>query len=175
MHIIIVILGALATILFLLSRISRSASDLTETAQELSNLPRKLRHRRNAGKQGLDLIENPVEAATVLMISIARMDGIGRVSETQAEAIAVQLSDHMQLDPDDAGGFVVQLRSLTSYLKQADSALFPMVDLLRQKISKDEARDLVGMMAVIAEADGPTNDEQRNFIRRFEERMGLLN
>lgn len=175
MHIVIAILGALATILFLFSRIGKSASDLTDTAQELSNLPRKLRHRRNAGKQGLDLIENPVEAATVLMISIARMDGIGRVSDTQAEAIAGQLSDHMELDPEDAESHLVQLRSLTGYLKQADSALFPMVDLLRRAINKDEARDLVGMMAIIAEADSPANDEQLNFIRRFEERMGLQN
>lgn len=173
MHIIIAILGALATVLFLLSRIGKGASDLADTAQELGNLPRKLRHRRQAGKQGLDLIENPVEAATVLMISIARMDGISRVSDTQADAIARQLTDHMQLGADDADGYVVQLRSLSGYLKQADSALFPMVDLLRKTISKDDARDLVGMMAAIAETDSPVNPEQQNFIRRFEERMGL--
>lgn len=173
MHIIIAILGALATILFLLSRIGKSASDLTDSAQELANLPRKLRHRRKAGKQGLDLIEDPVEAATVLMISIARLDGIGRVSDTQSDAIARQLSDHMQLEPDDAEGYVIQLRSLTGYLKQADSTLFRMVDILRNKVTKDEARDLAGMMAVIAETDDAVNQEQESFIQKFEERMGL--
>lgn len=173
MHILIAILGGLATILFLLSRIGKSASDLTDTAQELSNLPRKLRHRKKAGKQGLDLIESPVEAATILMIAIARMDGLGRVSETQAARIAEQLSEHMQLEPSEADGYVVQLRSLSGYLKQADSALFPMVSVLRNAVSKEEARELSSMLVNIAEAETPPNNEQQNFIRRFEERMGL--
>jgi len=173
MHIIVAILGALATILFLLSRIGKSASDLTDSANELANLPRKLRHRRKAGKQGLDLIEDPVEAATILMISVARLDGISRVSDTQGAAIARQLSENMQLEPDDAEGYVIQLRSLTGYLKQAESTLFPMVDILRNRVSKDDARDLAGMMAVIAETDGAVNAEQQSFIQQFEERMGL--
>jgi len=173
MHILVAVLGALATVLFLLSRIGKGASDLAETAQELSNLPRRLRHRRKAGKQGLDLIENPVEAATVLMIAVARMDGLGRVSDTQASHIAKQLSEHMQLSPEDADGYVVQLRSLSGYLKQADSALFPMVDLLQTFVTKEEARDLSTMLVSVAESDDPPNPEQLNFIRRFEERMGL--
>ncbi len=173
MHILFAVLGALATLLFLLSRIGKGASDLADTAQELSNLPRKLRHRRNAGKQGLDLIETPVEAATVLMIAVARMDGLGRVSDTQAERIAEQLSEHMQLSPEDAEGYVVQLRSLSGYLKQADSALFPMIDVLQKSVSKDEARELASMLVRTAETDDPPNNEQLGFVRRFEERMGL--
>lgn len=173
MHILIAVLGALATILYLLSRIGKGASDLADSAQELSNLPRKLRHRRKAGKQGLDLIETPVEAATVLMIAIARMDGLGRVSDTQATRISELLHEQMQLDSDDADGYVVQLRSLSGYLKQADSALFPMIDVLRKSVSKDEARELASMLIKVAETDDPPNPEQLNFVRRFEERMGL--
>lgn len=180
MHIILGILGTLAAIFFAISRFSnsardigRGAQDVADAAQTISNLPRKLRHRRKAGKQGLDLIETPVEAATILMIAIARMDGIGRVSDTQADAIAGQLTDNMQMEPEDADGYVIQLRSLSGYLKQADSALFPMVDVLRGTVSKDEARALSSMMVTIAETDAEPNNEQLNFIRRFEERMGL--
>jgi len=173
MHIIISIFVAIGAILFWLSRAANNARDVADAAQELSNLPRKLRYRKQAGKQGLDLIEEPVEAAAILMISIARMDGLRRVSDKQAEAISGQLETQMLLPADDAKDMVIQLRSLTQYLKQADSTLFPMIKLLQTKVTKSEAKDLSSMMLDVAATDDPVNEEQSNFIRRFEERMGI--
>ncbi len=173
MHIIISALIAIATLVYWLGRASKGAREIADTAQEISNLPRKMRYRKKAGKQGLALVENPLEAAAVLMISIARMDDVGRVSEAQAKAIATQLTAHMQLPSDEAADMVVQMRSLSQYLTQAESALFPMVDLLRVKISKAESMELSAMLQDIAVTETPINQDQINFIRRFEERMGI--
>jgi len=181
MHIILGILGTLAAIMFAISRFSanarqlgKGAQDLGDAAQTLSNLPRKMRHRRKAGKEGLDLVETPVEAATVLMIAVARMDGMGRVSDTQVRKIESQLVDNMQLNPEDASDYVVQFRSLTSHLKQPDSALYPMVDLLRKTIGREEARQLSIMVQIVGETDDGLNSDQENLIRRFDERMGIM-
>ncbi len=173
MHVIISIFVAIGAILFWLSRASRNAADIAEAAQEIGNIPRKMRYRKKAGKQGLALVENPVEAAAVLMISIARMDELGRISDTQTAAIAGQLETHMQIARTDAQDMVVQMRSLSQYLNQAESTLYPMVDLLRNKISRDEAAELSAMLQDIAVTETPINQDQINFIRRFEERMGI--
>ena len=173
MHIIISIFAVIGAILFWLSRASRNAADIADAAQEISNLPRRMRYRKQSGKRGLDLVQDPVEAATILMISVARMDDLGRVSDHQARAIAAQLVTHMQIDRIDAEDIVLQMRSLTQYLKQADSTLYPMVDLLQGKIDRQDAQELSAMMQDIAVTDNPINQDQIGFIRRFEERMGV--
>ncbi len=174
MHIIIGIIAAIAAILFYASRISRGASDLVDTANEIGNLPRRLRHRRNAGKHGLDLVSTPVEAATVLMISVSRLDKFGRVTDKQARAMSLELQENMQLDPDYAGDLIIQMRSLSQHLVQAESTLFPMIKVLQNNISKDDGRTLAEMLRQIANIENMINTSQKEFIRRFEERMGLL-
>lgn len=174
MHIVIGILGTIAAIIFYLSRISRGASDLADAANELGNLPRKLRYRRKAGKKGLDLIEEPVEAACILMISVARMSPLGRISDEQSKAISDELVKHMYLERSYANDLIIQLRSLSQYLSQADSTLFPMLKILQGKIATNEAKDLADMMRRIGSIDSPISAEQTNFIRRFKERMGIL-
>ena len=173
MHIIISVLIGIATLVFWLGRAAQGAREIADTAQEISNLPRKLRYRKKAGRKGLDLIEEPVEAATILMISIARMDDLGRVSDNQATAIADQLVDNMQLSRDDATDMVLQLRSLSQHLKQPDSALYPMLEILRGKVDKADAFSLSAMMLEVAETNTPARPDQENFIHRFEERMGI--
>jgi len=173
MHIVIAVLIAVAGILFWLGRAAQGAREIADTAQEISNIPRKMRYRKKAGKRGLALIENPVEAATVLMISIARMENVGRVSDDQASGIATQLAAHMQLERADAEDMILQMRSLTQQLKQPSSTLYPMVDLLRDNIDRQDAQELSAMLQDIAVIDSPINADQINFIRRFEERMGI--
>lgn len=180
MHFILGILGTAAAIIFFLSRlntgareIGKGAQNLADAANTLSNLPRKMRYRKESGKRDLDLVEGPVEAATVLMIAMARLDGMGQISDGQKTKISQQLVDHMQLPPEDAQDYIVQLGALTADLKQPDSALYPMVDLLRKSIERAEAQQLSIMMQVVGETDGPLNRDQEGLIRRFDERMGI--
>lgn len=173
MHIVLSILMVIGTVLFLLSRVARSANDLADAANEISNLPRKLRYRKKAGKRGLDLVEGPIEAATVLMISIARLDGLGRVSDIQEQAIIDQLIEHMQLAPEAAADMVLHMRSLTTDLKQADTALFPMVKILQQSVDAEDTLALARMMESVGGVSNELSSDQTYFIRRFKDRMGV--
>jgi len=175
MHIIIGILATLAAIIFYMSRISKGATDLVDAANEISNIPRKLRYRKKAGQKGLELVYEPVEAATVLMISVARLDKLGRVSDTQSDAIRDELVEHMQLDASYAEDLTINMRSISQYLTQPESTLFPMIKVLQNSISTSDATDLVQMMTRIGNHDGAINLDQKDFIRRFQDRMGLLN
>lgn len=175
MHIIVGVLATIAAVIFYLSRISKGASDLADAANEISNLPRRLRYRKKAGKKGLDLVQEPVEAATVLMVSVARLDKLGRVSDTQSDAIRDELVEHMQLDISYAEDLTINMRSISQYLTQPESTLFPMIRILQNNVSDKDAGELVQMMTRIANCDGAINRDQKDFIRRFQDRMGLLN
>lgn len=174
MHIVLGVLAAIAGIIFYISWAARSASDLADSANELGNLPRKLRYRKKAGKQGLDLVNGPVEAATVLMIAVARMDRLGRVTDTQSREIAEALVSDMQLERAYAEDLIVQMRSLSQHLNQPDSTLFPMIRILQQTIGRDDAKDLAAMLKRVAAVEGQIEPDQSSFIRRYEDRMGLL-
>lgn len=79
----------------------------------------------------------------------------------------------MQLYREYADDLVVQMRSLSQHLTLPDSTLFPMIKILQNEISKNDAQDLSTMLRRIASIENPINLDQDSFVRRFEERMGL--
>ncbi len=174
MHIILVIAGAIAGILFWVSRVSRSATDIADAANTLANIPRRRRFSKKFNKSGHDLVETPIEAATVMMIAVARMSLEKRVTKPAEIEIIKQLSENMQLSEDDADGLYRQMHSLTYDINLPESALFPMVAILKKDIDRDEAEGLALMMESVARLEATANHEQSEFIRRFRDRMGLL-
>ena len=81
MHIILAIAGAIAGILFWMSRVSRSANEIADAANTIANIPRRRRFSKKYNKSGYQLIETSIEAATVLMIATARMSYDKRVTK----------------------------------------------------------------------------------------------
>jgi len=174
MHIILAIAGAIAGILFWMSRVSRSANEIADAANTIANIPRRRRFSKKYNKSGYDLVETPIEAATVLMIAAARMSHDKRVTEPAEAEIIKQLNENMHLSEDDADGLYRQIHSLTYDITLPESALFPMVEILKKSVDRDEANDLALMMEAVARLDATANHEQSEFIRRFRDRMGLL-
>lgn len=173
MHI-IGILIAVASLIYWVSRASRGVGDIADAANTVANLPRQRRFSKKYNQSGFDLVETPIEAATVMMISAARMSDEKRVTERAEQEIVKQLTQNMQLSEDDADGVYRQMHSLTYDITLPESALFPMIDILKSQIDRNEAKELALMMEASARLDGTVNAEQGEFIRRFRERMGLL-
>lgn len=171
------IIGLITTIaiaIFWISRAAKGSREIADAASGIANLPRKRRFKKAYGKTGYDLVETPVEAATVLMISTARMDTIRGISEAEIAAITLELENHMQLDADTADGIYRQMYGLVHEITLPESALFPMIDILKNEIDREDAQQLVAMMERVASCETIATDEQLEFIRRFKERMGLL-
>ena len=172
MHVLLLILGAIGTISFYLWRASQAAPHVIDAAQTVANLPRRRRHAKAVNRKGLDLVETPVEAATVLMLSISRMGDDRRLSPAEREMIEGLLVSRMQMEPDDADGLVLQMEMVQDAVTLPETALFPMTDILRAEIDRKDARGLAEMMEAVAQVDGETA-EQREFIRRYRERLNL--
>lgn len=172
MHILLLIIGTAIGALFWLNRLSRGAGFLMGAAENLANRPRRNRHRAAVNRRGLALIETPVEAATILMLSISRMGTDRRLSSQERARIERQLVLHMQLDAQDADGLTRQMEMVHDDITLPEATLFPMVDILLPAVSKDDARRLADMMNAVAEVHGKTH-EQAEFVRRYRNRMGL--
>lgn len=168
------IITAIAMAIFWLSRAARGTRDIADAASGIKNLPRKRKFQKSYGKTGYDLVESPVEAATVLMISTARMDTLRGVSEAEIAAITLELENHMKLDPESADAIYRQMRGLTQEITLPESALFPMIDILKSEIDRDDAMQLAAMLERVASCETSATQEQLEFIRRFKERMGIL-
>lgn len=173
MHI-IGILTTIAIAVFWISRAIRGSRDIADAARSFKNRPRQDKFRKLHGKSGYDLVETPVEAATVLMIATARMDALRGVSEAEIAAITLQLETYMQLNTHTADGMYRQMYNVTHSVTLPETALFPMVDILKTSIEREDAQQLAQMMDRVANCETPATAEQKEFIRRFKERMNLL-
>lgn len=180
MHILAIILGILGAGFWWALRLSANRKNIGDAANmargaviQAKNLPRQRRFKKAHNKNGFDLVETPVEAATVLMIMIARTGTSRRIDDTERDVIEAQLSANMHLSADDADGMVRQMDSLTHNIVLPESAITPMTKVLRQFIDREDARDLADMLAQVASADGDPDINQKEFLRMFREGFDL--
>ncbi len=181
MHILAILLGIIGTGLFWAMRLSANRKNIGDAANTIhgaavhaKNLPRQRRFKKAHNRKGFDLVEFPTEAATVLMIMMARSGDTRRMEPGEREVMETLLRTNMQLSEDDADGMIRQMDSLTHDVVLPESAIQPMTKILLDAVSKDDASDLADMLAQIAGADGDgPNVEQVEFLRRFKEPFDL--
>ncbi len=177
MHIIGIII-AVASAIFWISRAARGARDVANAASALRNMPRRMRFKNNASKRGIDLIDNPMEAATILMVSVAKLSDYaaahdGLISGASTSRIISILKSYMKISAVEADELLTQMRWAVKNLIQPDTVLAPMTNILSKAINRAEADDLSDMLDKISQADGEPNPEQKAFVMRVRERLGL--
>ena len=177
MHILGIII-AVATAIFWVTRAARGVNEVASAAKTLRNMPRRMRFKSKAGKRGIDLIDNPAEAATVLMVSVAKLsvyaiEHEGLISGASTSRIIATLKSYMKISAVEADELLTQMRWAVKDLAQPDTALMPMTNILSKVINRAEADDLSDMLRKISHADGEPNDDQRAFIEKVRERLGL--
>jgi len=177
MHTIGIII-AVATAIFWVTRAARGVNEVADAANTLRNMPRRMRFSKKAGKRGMDLIDNPMEAATILMVSVAKLSDYsnehdGLISGASTSRIISTLKSYMKISAVEADELLTQMRWAVKDLTQPDTALAPMTNILSKAINRAESDDLSDMLRKISHADGEPNTEQRAFITRVRERLGL--
>ncbi len=174
----IAVIIAIASAIFWISRAARGVGDVADAANNLANMPRRMRFKNKADKRGIDLIDNPMEAATILMVSVAKLSDYaaahdGLISGSSTGRIIETLKSYMKISAVEADELLTQMRWTVKDLSQPDTALAPMTNILSKQIVRAEADDLSDMLRKISHADGEPNPEQRAFITRVRERLGL--
>ena len=174
MHIILGLLGAVGAISVIIWRISiavQAARTVGDAAQGLANLPRKMRFQSNARREGVEVIQDPREAATLLMLSVAR--SAGEVTASQKATIRGQMASRFEMSEGDADEMLTQVAWLSRDLPEPGSATGRMVGVLRDAVHEGELRQLVAMMDLVAKADGDPTDPQREIIAGYRRAAGV--
>lgn len=172
MHIILAILGGLGAVGVILWRISiglQAAREIGDAAQGVANLPRKMRFESRARRQGVANITDPREAATYLMLAVAR--AAGEVTASQKAAARDQIARRFEMCESDADELLTHVAWMTSQTALADSAVDRMTRLLSERLTPKEAAELEAMLEAVASADGAPSAGQLEVIERVRARL----
>lgn len=175
MHIILGLLGIAAFIAvwyYRLKVLRDAANDGLKAAEAIANLPRKMRFRKMALKGGLDVVDDPREAAAVMMLIVA--EGRGAVTEKQEAAIRAEIMQHFDFDEADAE----QLLRQAGWLSRGAAphvAIGRMTDVVMKSpgMGKQQLTDLDSMLVNVAESGGQTTPEQNDLVMVYRRRARL--
>jgi len=174
MHIIlglISLLGIIGLVVHRINMASEGARHLADLAGEAANLPRKMRFKSKAGKKGLAIVDDPREAATILMLGVARC--AGEVSVEQKTAIRSEIMQNFQFNEEEAEELLAHASWVSSDLPDAESAINRMMDLIAQTMNQEDMGTLLNMLKAIASAEGEPRPVQKVYISNCRARVGL--
>ena len=177
MQFLVALLGILAAIGLWSWRLRMArdgAREAVDLARSAANLPRRLAFKYRAGRNGLDLIDDPREAAAIMMMEVARARG-GPLTERQNTAIAGEIMHHFSFSQDEAHELVAHAAWVTN------KAPLPQETMRRlsQKIvggrylGPKEVVDLDGMLEAVSEAEGAPTRDQLALLQVYRDRAGL--
>lgn len=172
MGIVMALLAAMAGVGVLLWRInvaSQAARDLVDTADEARGFFRRLSWNRKAKRHPLDLVEDPREAATAMMVALAQYRGA--LTEKQEQQIIGQMTMHFGMRGEEARDMFARARWVTRDAANLDAALKRLSPSIAERCTEDEKRDLIAMLKLIAGPGDPRDDATASAIRTLEDRL----
>ncbi len=176
MHIIIGLISLLtffAVWYWRLKMLSGAAREGIKAAEALVNLPRKMRFRCMTRKGGLAVVEDPREAAAILMLEIAQARG--PLTERQVAAIRAEIMQHFEFDEADAQSLITQAGWLGRDAGGAHNAMSKMTEYVMRSpgMGAEQLVALDGMLVYISEAEGSPTADQLDLLAVFRNKAGL--
>ncbi len=176
MHIIVALLGILGFIAvwyWRLKMLQQVARDGRKMAETVVNLPRKMRFKQRSGKGGLSVVDDPREAATILMLEIAQARGT--LTEKQEAAIRGEIMHHFEFPEDDANELIAQAGWLSRSGGASHVVVSKMTDFVRHSpgMTNKELVDLDGMLVTVSEAEGDPTSSQLDLLVIYRDKTGL--
>jgi uncharacterized tellurite resistance protein B-like protein len=167
------ILGFLAVWYWRIKALQQVAKDGRKIAETVSNLPRKMRFKTKSGKGGLDVVDDPREAAAILMLEIARARGT--LTERQEAIIRGEIMHHFEFNEGDANGLITQASWLSRNGGAGHVVMSKMTDFVRNTpgMTGKELVDLDGMLVAISEAEGDPTESQMDLLTIYRQKTGL--
>ncbi len=177
MHILILILGILTTIGIWSWRIQmarRGARVAMDAAGAIANAPRRFAFKYRAGKAGISLIEDPREAAAIMMMEVARARE-GPLTEAQARTIDEEIMRHFRFTRKEADELSAHAAWVTNSAPDPLATMRTLSQLVvsAPQLGPKEIVDLDAMLVAVSEAEGVPTRAQLALLQVFRDRAGL--
>lgn len=174
MHIVMMLIGALAAIGAIIWRIqmaAQAARQMGDVAKTAANLPRRLAFRHKSGKKGSRLVEDPREAAVILMLEVAR--AAGEISREQKNEINSIICEHFEFSEGDAEEIIAQASWVSQDEAGNDAMHRRLSNLIVKAVNNKDLVDLDDMLVRVSEVEGQPNQDQLAVLSTFRNVAGL--
>ena len=168
MHIILGVITALGALAFWLYRAREAAHAAHELGDMAGNVRGMFRRWRWRKRTELDLsrqVDDPSLAAAVMMCAMAQSDAL--LTERERDVMLDQMQRNMGLDETQAEELFARARWLTSDMKDLDATLRRVSRPVIENCTAAEKTDLLAMLVVVAETEGPADNLQQAAIERL--------
>lgn len=176
MHILGIILGILTAIGVWSYRLQMAKRGLDETrkfAEAARNMPRKRKFKSRAGLTGLDAIEDPRQAAAIMLLEVAR--GAGEVTSEHKAVMRGEIMQNFEMTEETAD----ELVKAASWISRETLTSFVVMEKMTRTIlntpglGPKQFVDLSNMLDEVALIEGGPFAEQVQLIRIFREKAGI--
>lgn len=174
MHIVMAILGVLGTAAFIVWRIhiaSQAARDLADLAGEAANLPRKMRFRSKAKRRAVETIDDPREAAAVLIFGVAAC--AGPVSEPSRAAMTQDMAQLFEISEAEATELAARAAWHVGGMIDPLNVVNRLTDIVAEKAGNAALSSLASIIQASAARTEMQSADQSAFIAKFRRRAGL--
>jgi hypothetical protein len=157
MHVLLGLLGAVVTILYLLDRLGIDLGGLN---------PFYWRRRRAWAKQyhgdPIHSVEDPIQVAALLIVGAAKLNG-DLTAEQKQTAIA-QFEETFSLNSREASELLTSATHLLGAPQVIDTQLEGLIARHKDRFTPDQAASIMLMIARVTSADGEPSEQQNEFI-----------
>lgn len=177
MHILLGLIAILATIGFWVWRLQMAKRGLdvaVDVAKTVANAPRRLAFKYKTGKGGLDLIDDPREAAAIMMMQVALARG-GPLTPLQGDVIEAEIREHFQYTPGDAEELAAHASWVSQSCPPPQQTMTRLGRLIvnSSQLGPKEVVDLDAMLVAVSEAEGLPTREQMALLQVYRDLTGL--
>lgn len=167
------ILTAIAVWSWRIKAAKEAAEEAGKVIETAANLPRRLRFRKRMKQGDLGAIEDPREAAAIMMMEVAR--AAGEVTAEHKLVMRVEIMRHFEMTEADADDLIAAAGWLSRYAPASHVVMTKMTKkvLSAPGLGSEQFVDLSNMLDEVALIEGGPFDEQVSLIRIFREKAGL--
>ena len=177
MHILLGLLGILIAIgvwVWRLQMAKRGLDVAVDVAQTVANAPRRLAFKYKMGKGGLDLIDDPREAASIMLVLVALGRG-DQLSDRQSQVIESEIREHFRVNASDAEELAAHAAWVARSCPPPEEAMRTLSRKIvnAPQLGPKEVVDLDAMLVAVSEAEGLPTRGQLVLLQVYRDLAGL--
>lgn len=156
-------------------RMARQGLDAAaDIARTVANAPRRLAFRYKAGQGGLDLIDDPREAAAIMMMQVALARG-GRLTARQSDVIEAEIREHFDYTPGEAEDLAAHAAWVSQTCPPARDTMTRLSRMIvnSPRLGPKEVVDLDAMLVAVSEAEELPSRAQLLLLQVYRDTAGL--
>lgn len=172
MHIVLgflALLGGAAFWWWRVKMIGQAANEITDAAGRAVGKYKRYKFRKKVEDSPLEAVDDPLAAAVVMMMAVARERG--PLLETTEQAIARELKSVMHVaDPTEV---MVFAKWVTGHVTDSNNVSTRYAKLWLAQLNRGEREDFLAAVERVAEAEGPVVPAQAAVISKLRDRLAL--